>query len=78
MTTKRVPIEMTPAMRLAFWEANEAYEDGNGEAPDCHWAALLKAAPFTLERRVFDADDPHIRTALIALGWTPPQPPETP
>ena len=27
-------------------------------------------------RQVMDTREQHIRQALIALGWTPPQPPE--
>lgn len=42
---KLVPVEPTDAMRHAFHESYERYEDGHGECPDSQWQAMLAAAP---------------------------------
>lgn len=37
-----VPVEPTMEMREAYHEAQERYEDCDGEAPDSHWRAMIQ------------------------------------
>lgn len=42
---KLVPIVLTDEMVEAFNIAEDSFQDGRGTAPDCHWAAMISAAP---------------------------------
>lgn len=42
---KLVPIVLTDEMVEAFNVAEDSFQDGRGTAPDCHWAAMISAAP---------------------------------
>ena len=54
-----VPRELTPAMREAFHESYEAYEDGSGTVPDSQWRAMLLAAPQPSKLRQERCDTCH-------------------
>ncbi len=39
-----VPVELTGAMRDAFYDSIVRYEEGYGECPDSQWRAMLAAS----------------------------------
>ncbi len=67
---KTVPVETTFAMRKAFNDANEKFEEGFGESPDIQWKAMLAAAPspwVSVEERL--PESPSCFGGDLYLAW---------
>lgn len=66
---KVVPVETTFAMRKAFNDANEKYEEGFGESPDIQWKAMLAAAPspwISVKERLPEDKEPILMVSVFA------------